>query len=47
MIANSHKQQTPPLRCGPVGMTNYVDDFRDRTLAEDGANLGDDLFDCD
>ncbi|MCU1248411.1 MAG: hypothetical protein JWQ49_1440 [Edaphobacter sp.] len=24
MIANPHKQQIPPLRCAPVGMTNLL-----------------------
>jgi len=44
MITNPRKQQIPPLRCAPVGMTDYVcprrsdrddrfvDYFRDRTL---------------
>ena len=30
VIANPHKQQIPPLRCAPVGMTNYVNYFRGR-----------------
>jgi hypothetical protein len=31
MIAEPHKQQIPPFRCAPVGMTNYVNvnNFRD------------------
>ncbi len=33
MIANPDKQQIPPLRCAPVGMTNYFNNFKDRTLA--------------
>src|SRR5437899_1591534 len=32
MIANPFKHQIPPLRCASVGMTNYVNIFRDRTL---------------
>ena len=32
MSADPDKQQIPPLRCAPVGMTNYVNHFRDRTL---------------
>jgi len=32
MIAGRRKQQIPPLRCAPVGMTNYADNFRDKTL---------------
>jgi hypothetical protein len=32
MIANPRQQQIPPLRCAPVGMTNYVDNFRNRML---------------
>jgi hypothetical protein len=24
MSADPHKQQIPPLRCAPVGMTHYV-----------------------
>ena len=27
MSADPHKQQIPPLRCAPVGMTNYVNNF--------------------
>jgi hypothetical protein len=30
MIADSFKQQIPPLRYAPVGMTQYVDDGGDR-----------------
>ena len=30
MIADSYKQQIPPLRYAPVGMTQYVDDGGDR-----------------
>jgi hypothetical protein len=32
MIGNFCKQQIPPLRCAPVGMTDYDNNFRDRTL---------------
>jgi len=28
--ADPHKQQIPPLRYAPVGMTNYVNHFRYR-----------------
>jgi hypothetical protein len=30
--ADRHKQQIPPLRCAPVGMTNDVNHFRDGPL---------------
>jgi hypothetical protein len=40
MICHSHKQQIPPLRCAPIGMTNYFNKFpnyfnnsKGRTLA--------------
>jgi hypothetical protein len=33
--ADRHKQQIPPLRCAPVGMTNDVNHFRDRALGEE------------
>jgi hypothetical protein len=32
MNADLHKQQIPPLRCAPVGMTDYVDNVRHGTL---------------
>jgi hypothetical protein len=32
MIANPHKQQIPPLRCAPVGMTDYFNNFKETTL---------------
>src|SRR5438552_1826084 len=31
MCANPHKQQIPPLRCAPVGMTTYDVNVRDWT----------------
>jgi hypothetical protein len=31
VIANPHKQQIPPLRCAPAGMTYYVNHFRPAT----------------
>src|SRR6266566_3168492 len=34
MIANPEKQQIPPLRCAPVGMTNLCRHFRNRTLLQ-------------
>ena len=38
MIAGPYKQQIPPLRCAPVGMTHfiYVNNFRLPTLARGG-----------
>jgi hypothetical protein len=33
MIANPQKQQIPPLRFAPVGMTDFLNNFRLRTLA--------------
>jgi hypothetical protein len=35
MNADPYKQQIPPLRCAPVGMTDYVSNFRDRILESD------------
>jgi hypothetical protein len=42
LIANPNKQQIPPLRCAPVGMTTYLNNFGDRTLVRvlDGAAVG-------
>jgi hypothetical protein len=36
MSADTHKQQIPPLRCAPVGMTDYVNNVGDRTLDQEG-----------
>jgi hypothetical protein len=36
MIANPHKQQIPPLRCAPVGMTNHVSRFSFAALVRGG-----------
>jgi hypothetical protein len=33
MIANPHKQQIPPLRCAPVGMTTYFNNFMKDAMA--------------
>ncbi len=33
VIASPNKQQIPPLRCAPVGMTNQVDNFTDRNYS--------------
>ncbi len=48
MSADPNKQQIPPLRCAPVGMTNHLN-FKDRTLdveleEEDVAVFDDVLF---
>ncbi len=32
LIAHRQKQQIPPLRCAPVGMTDCVNYFRGKTL---------------
>jgi hypothetical protein len=34
MIADPHKQQIPPLRFAPVGMTEYVMSGRDDAVGE-------------
>ena len=41
MSADPHKQQI--LHCAAVGMTNYVDDFRDRFLETEAAVYGEKL----
>jgi hypothetical protein len=41
MIANPHKQQIPPLRCAPVGMTNLFRDCIHLSAQIDESDFGD------